>query len=83
MTAGKWPDAKAAFQQALVERPNSGYALYGVAQATEKAGDTVSTTVAYKQFLSAWKTADPGLPEVVHAQQWVSEHGVGGSSGSY
>jgi tetratricopeptide (TPR) repeat protein len=83
MTAGKWPDAKAAFQQALVERPNSGFALYGIAQVTEKGGDTVATTVAYKQFLSAWKTADPGLPEVVHAQQWVSQHGAGSSSGSY
>ena len=83
MTAGKWADAKAAFQQALVERPNSGFALYGIAQATEKTGDTVATTVAYKQFLSAWKTADPGLPEVQHAQQWVSEHGAGGNSGSY
>jgi tetratricopeptide (TPR) repeat protein len=83
MTAGKWPDAKAAFQQALVERPNSGFALYGIAQVTEKGGNTVATTVAYKQFLSAWKTADPGLPEVQHAQQWVSQHGTGSSSGSY
>jgi tetratricopeptide (TPR) repeat protein len=83
MTAGKWPDAKAAFQQALVERPKSGFALYGIAQATEKAGDTVATTVAYKEFLSVWKTADPGLPEVQHAQQWVSQHQSGGSAGSY
>jgi tetratricopeptide (TPR) repeat protein len=83
MTAGKWPDAKAAFQQALVERPNSGFALYGVALATEKAGDTVATTVAYKQFLGAWKTADRDLPEVQHAQQWVSQHGAGGNAGSY
>jgi tetratricopeptide (TPR) repeat protein len=83
MTAGKWTDAKAAFHEALVDRPNSGFALYGIGQATEKAGDTVATTVAYKQFLSAWKTADPGLREVQHAQQWVSQHGAGGSSGSY
>jgi predicted Zn-dependent protease len=83
MTAGKWADAKTAFQQALVERPKSGFALYGIAQATEKAGDTVATTVAYKEFLSAWKTADPGLPEVQHAQQWVSQHQSGGNSGSY
>jgi tetratricopeptide (TPR) repeat protein len=83
MTAGKWPDAKAAFQQALVERPKSGFALYGIAQATEKGGDTVATTVAYKQFLDAWKTADRDLPEVQHAQQWVSQHGAGGNAGSF
>ncbi len=74
MTAGKWSDAKAASQQALVDRPNSGFALYGIAQAAEKAGDAGETTAAYKHFLSAWKTADPGLPQVEHAQQWLSHH---------
>jgi hypothetical protein len=39
--------------------------------------------VAYKQFLSAWKTADPGLPEMQHAQQWMSQHPGSGNSGSY
>ena len=83
MTAGKWPDAKAAFGHALVERPNSGFALYGIAQATEKTGDAGATTVAYRQFLSAWKTADPGLPEMQHAQQWLSQHAAPGNFGSY
>jgi tetratricopeptide (TPR) repeat protein len=82
MTAGKWADAKAASLQALVERPNSGFALYGVAQATEKAGNAGETTAAYQQFLSAWKTADPGLPQVEHAQQWLSHHAAQGSPGS-
>jgi tetratricopeptide (TPR) repeat protein len=83
MTAGKWPDAKAAFHKALVERPNSGFALYGIAQATERSGDAATTTVAYKQFLSAWKTADPGLPEMQHAQQWMSQHAGSTNAGSY
>jgi tetratricopeptide (TPR) repeat protein len=82
MTAGKWSDAKAAFHEALVERPNSGFALYGIAQATEKAGDAGETTAAYKQFLSAWKTADPGLPQVEHAQEWLSRHGGQANPGS-
>jgi predicted Zn-dependent protease len=76
MNAGKWAEAQAASKAALVERPNSGFALYGVAQATEKSGDAGAATVAYKQFLSAWKTADPGLPEVGHAQEWLSKHAV-------
>jgi tetratricopeptide (TPR) repeat protein len=83
MTAGKWPEAEAAFRKALVERPNSGYALYGIAQAKEKTGDSDATAVAYKQFLSAWKTADPNLPEMRHAQQWMSQHAGPGNSGSY
>ncbi|HTZ59606.1 MAG TPA: hypothetical protein VMB49_15970 [Acidobacteriaceae bacterium] len=83
LTAGRWPEAKAAFDKALVERPNSGFALYGIAETTEKTGNTNAATVAYRQFLSAWKTADPNLPEIEHAQQWVSQHGGAGSSGSY
>jgi tetratricopeptide (TPR) repeat protein len=83
MTAGKWPEAEAAFQKALVERPNSGFALYGIAQVKEKTRDAGATSVAYRQFLSAWKTADPGLPEMQHAQQWVSQHPGSGNSGAY
>ncbi len=78
MTAGKWPEAEAAFQKALVERPNSGFALYGIAQVKEKTRDA-GAALAYKQFLSAWKTADPGLPEIQHAQQWMSQHAAAGN----
>jgi tetratricopeptide (TPR) repeat protein len=83
MTAGKWADAEAAFQKALVDRPNSGFALYGLAQVKEKKGDPGATTASYRQFLSAWKTADPGLPEMQHAQQWVKQHDGVGNAGSY
>jgi tetratricopeptide (TPR) repeat protein len=82
LTAGDWQKAKSAFEAALVERPNSGFALYGIAQATEKAGDASATTVAYRKFLGAWKTADSGLPEIQHAQKWVSGPSAG-NSGSY
>jgi tetratricopeptide (TPR) repeat protein len=82
MTAGNWAAANTALHEALVERPNSGFALYGVALAAEKNGDADATTVAYKQFLSAWKRADRGLPEVQHAQQWLSQHGGSGVPGS-
>ncbi len=83
MTAGKWAEAEAAFQKALVDRPNSGFALYGLAQVEEKKGDAGATTASYHQFLSAWKIADPGLPEMQHAQQWMKQHEGVGSAGSY
>src|ERR1700678_435884 len=83
MTTSKWNEARAAFQQALVERPNSGFALYGIAQATEKSGELGATTVAYQQFLKAWKTADPGLPETQHAEQWLRQHAAVAQSGSH
>jgi tetratricopeptide (TPR) repeat protein len=83
MTAGKWADAEAAFQKALVDRPNSGFALYGLAQVQENKGDAGATTASYRQFLNAWKIADPGLPEMQHAQQWVNQHSGASNPGSY
>jgi tetratricopeptide (TPR) repeat protein len=74
MTAGNWQAAKTAFAAALVERPNSGFALYGAARATEKLGDGTATTAAYRQFMDAWKIADATLPEKQHAQEWLSQH---------
>jgi tetratricopeptide (TPR) repeat protein len=82
MTAGNWAAATTALHEALVERPNSGFALYGVGLAAEKSGDAGASAVAYKQFLSAWKSADRGLPEVQHAQQWLSQHGGSAVPGS-
>ena len=39
MRAQRYADAKKAYQAALVERPNSGFPLYGIAQADVAAGD--------------------------------------------
>jgi tetratricopeptide (TPR) repeat protein len=83
MTAGLWPEAKAASLRAEKERPRSGFALYGVAQAMEKAGDAGGASNAYREFLSAWKGADTGLPQVQHAQEWLAGHGSIAQAGSY
>ena len=75
LVAAKWPEAEAAYRQALTERPKSGFPLYGIALAKEKSGsDTAQTAAAYHEFLAAWKTADAGLPQVEHAQQWLTGH---------
>ena len=39
LRARRWRDAKAAFEKALLERPHSGFALYGIAAANEQLGD--------------------------------------------
>ena len=75
IAAGDWKGAKAAYQKALAERPRSGFALYGIALATEKAGDADSALKEYDDFLSAWKNADPGIPEVAHAQAYLAGAG--------
>jgi tetratricopeptide (TPR) repeat protein len=74
MSAGHYDEARAAWQHALVDRPNSGFSLYGLALVAEKSGDGQQATTAYSQFLSAWKTADPNLPQMQHAQQWTNAH---------
>jgi tetratricopeptide (TPR) repeat protein len=72
LAAGKWTDAKKAFERALAERPHSGFALYGIALASEKAGEHEAAAREYAQFLDAWKNADGELPQIVHARGYVS-----------
>jgi tetratricopeptide (TPR) repeat protein len=74
MTAGLYPQARTAWQQALEDRPNSGFPLYGLALVAEKYDEGQQATAAYQEFLTAWKTADPNLPQVQHAQRWMTAH---------
>jgi tetratricopeptide (TPR) repeat protein len=67
-------EAEKAWKQALEDRPKSGFPLFGLGQLAEQSGDTAKTTAAYNEFLTAWKTADPQMPEIQHAQQWVIAH---------
>jgi tetratricopeptide (TPR) repeat protein len=86
LTAAKQnAEAEKAWKQALSDRPNSGYPLYGLAILAEQSRDAAKTTAAYSQFLTAWKTADPELPQIQHAQQWMMAHpdkALASSSGS-
>jgi tetratricopeptide (TPR) repeat protein len=72
MRAKRYADAKQAYQAALVERPNSGFPLYGIAQADLAVGDKAAVRADFTALLSAWKTADAGLPQIVSANAWVS-----------
>jgi tetratricopeptide (TPR) repeat protein len=77
MAAGDFAAAKAAYQEALVERPHSGFPLYGIALCSEKAGDLDAASKEYSDFLSAWKDADPSLPQLAHARTYVAQHPPG------
>jgi tetratricopeptide (TPR) repeat protein len=66
--AGKWDQARKAFQDEMITRPASGHALYGIAQSYELAGDKRAAARAYAEFLAAWKNADPDLPMMEHAK---------------
>jgi tetratricopeptide (TPR) repeat protein len=69
-----WTDAKAAYQRALVERPRSGFPLYGIAMSSEQAGDFNAAAAEYSDFVEAWKDADPELPQLAHARAFLAEH---------
>jgi hypothetical protein len=74
MAASDWSDANAAYKDALVERPRSGFPLYGIAWASESAGDAVAATKEYADFLAAWKSADSDLPQLDHAIAYLAAH---------
>ena len=59
--------ARAAYQKALEERPNSGFELYGIARADELAGNVALAQTEYQAFLKAWPSADADLPQLAHA----------------
>lgn len=63
-----------AWHLALEDRPKSGFPLYGLATLAEKSGDDARTQAAYREFLDAWKNADPAMPEVEHAHHWLDAH---------
>ena len=67
--AKDYAGAKAAYEAALLERPNSGFSLYGLARVKELSGDSAGARDAYRAFLNAWSAADLNLPELAHARK--------------
>ncbi len=75
MTAvGDWAAARSAYARALIERPRSGFALYGIALSSEKAGNVEAAAKEYADFLTAWKDADPDLAQLRHARVYLAQH---------
>src|SRR5579872_1591830 len=74
--AKDYAGARAAYEDALKERPNSGFALYGLARVRELSGDSAGARQAYADFLKAWSAADALLPELAHAHQVVENTNI-------
>jgi tetratricopeptide (TPR) repeat protein len=72
LRAGKFGEAREAYQKALARRPHSGFALYGIALAWDKQGDKQQAAKAYREFLDAWSQADPDLPQIKLAKEYLS-----------
>jgi tetratricopeptide (TPR) repeat protein len=77
LRARDYAGAKAAYESALAERPNSGFGLYGLARVKELDGDAAGARASYEAFLKAWPAADASLPEVAHARSVVGGEAAG------
>lgn len=80
LAASDWNGAKAAYKEALIERPRSGFPLYGIAIASERAGDATAAAAEYTEFLAAWKSADSDLPQLAHARSYLASHNAATAS---
>jgi tetratricopeptide (TPR) repeat protein len=70
--AGDYSNAHKAYEAALVERPKSGFPLFGMAQCSEAAGDQATAAREYAEFLDAWKQGNPDMPQITHAREFLA-----------
>jgi tetratricopeptide (TPR) repeat protein len=71
MQVNRPKDAITWFNRSLERTPNRSRPLFGLARAYRNAGDAVNAKAAYKRFLTNYRLADPGLPEVTEAREAV------------
>ena len=76
LKAGKFAEAKAAYEAALKDRPDSGYPLYGIAQADVAAKNDSAAMADYTALIKAWAKADQNLPQLTTAREWMVLHGT-------
>jgi tetratricopeptide (TPR) repeat protein len=78
LRAKRYDEAKQAYESALKQRPDSGFALYGVAQADAAANRRSEATRDYARLLQAWSKADADLPQMKAARMWMERQAVDG-----
>jgi tetratricopeptide (TPR) repeat protein len=71
LQVGRAKEAIVWFDRALSRTPNRSRAVLGLARAYRNAGDGANARAAYKRFLTNYRLADPGLPEVTEARDAV------------
>jgi predicted Zn-dependent protease len=60
------------FQRALMRTPNRPKAIFGLARAAQALGDDEMAAKRYEEFLTVWKAADPYLPELMQAKEFLA-----------
>lgn len=59
--AGRYKEAREAWQHSLKLRPENGHALQGLARTWAAEGNPKEAAIAWEAFRQAWRNADPGL----------------------
>ena len=71
LQVGRSKEAIGRFDRVLARTPNRSRALLGLARANRNADDATTARAAYKRFLTNYRSADPGLPEVAEAREAI------------
>ena len=64
------------FQKTLQRTPGRPKAVFGLARAAQAIGDNATALERYREFLTIWKDADPGRPEVATAKEFLEKKGM-------
>lgn len=73
LRAGKPAEAAEQFRLSLLRQPNRARSLLGAARAAAKTGDHTTATAIYQKFLAQWQQADPELPELKEARDYLKQ----------
>jgi len=64
-------EASTYFQKASLRTPNRPKIVFGLASAAHARGDDDTARKQYEEFLTIWRTADPGRPELAQASEFL------------
>jgi tetratricopeptide (TPR) repeat protein len=74
LRAGRYDEAGSAYERVLEIRPNSGFALFGIAKAYAMADKKSEAKNAFRKFLTVWRNADKDLPQIKEARSWLGSY---------
>ncbi|MBF8965063.1 hypothetical protein I0P70_17580 [Pontibacter sp. FD36] len=74
LLARQYDKALETYEAMLKARPNSGFAIYGIARTHELAGNQQKATQYYARFRETWRHADKDLPQVRKAEAWLKKN---------
>jgi hypothetical protein len=71
MELGRFEEAQRAYEATLERDPGRARALFGAAQAAERAGDTAAADTHYRSLLNVLEQADPERRDLQAARSWM------------